>query len=151
MSTRFHMAVPLRAIPGSNAKKGFVNPRTGRVIIVDKAKGKANFTAEVKVYASCRAEELAWQPATGAVMASYRFFFARPQSHYGSGKNADKLKPSAPELHIQRPDLTNLLKCMEDALKGIVWRDDCHVSEIDAVKFWDDHDRIEIEVTASCR
>lgn len=53
-----------------------------------------------------------------------RFYFNRPQSHYGSGKNASKLKPSAPSEHCQSPDLAKLIRCLEDALTGVVWVDD---------------------------
>lgn len=62
------------------------------------------------------------------VELTIRFFFARPQSHFGSGKNAAILKPSAPRIHAQSPDLAKLIRCLEDALTGVVWRDDKQVS-----------------------
>ena len=138
--TTFTMTIPVKAVPGSN-RKIVVNGR-----IIDIAKGKAGFTAQTRMYASARAEEFGWEPFDGPVAASYRFFFARPKSHYGTGKNATTLKESAPERHVQRPDVVNLVKCMEDALTGIVWRDDSRVAELDAVKFWADKDSVEITV-----
>jgi Holliday junction resolvase RusA-like endonuclease len=39
-------------------------------------------------------------------------------------------------LHTGKPDLTNLVKCAEDALKGIVFKDDCQVAGLTAHKFW---------------
>ena len=38
------------------------------------------------------------------------FRFVRPKSHYGTGRNAKKLKPSAPPHHTQKPDATKLLR-----------------------------------------
>lgn len=141
MITKFHMTIPVRAVPGSN-RKIVVKGR-----IIDIAKGKAGFVAQTRLYASARAEELGWKPVSVPVVATYRFFFARPKSHYGTGKNSDVLKASAPpDAHTQRPDLINLIKCMEDALTGIIWKDDACVSEIDAAKFWCETDRIEIKV-----
>ena len=75
------------------------------------------------------AEAFSGELITGPVRVSFVFHFARPKAHYGSGKNAAKLKPSAPVEHIQKPDLSKLVRCAEDALTGVVWRDDCQVVE----------------------
>ncbi len=64
---------------------------------------------------------------TGPVRLSVTFFFSRPKSHYGTGRNAGKLKSSAPEIHAQTPDLAKLIRCLEDGMTGVVWRDDRQV------------------------
>lgn len=64
---------------------------------------------------------------TGPIELTVQFYFKRPNSHYGSGRNANKLKPSAPVIHAQSPDLAKLLRSLEDALTGVVWRDDKQV------------------------
>lgn len=56
------------------------------------------------------------------------------------------MKESAPERHTQKPDIDNLIKTTKDSLKGIVWRDDSQVAEIDAVKFWAEKNSVEITV-----
>lgn len=59
------------------------------------------------------------------------FFFPRPKGHFGTGKNAARLKPSAPTWHTKKPDLDNLEKAVFDALSeksGIgLWKDDTQV------------------------
>lgn len=58
------------------------------------------------------------------------FYVARPKGHYGTGRNADVLKPSAPALPTTRPDLSNLLKLFEDALNGYAFVDDSNLVDI---------------------
>jgi len=51
-----------------------------------------------------------------AIEVNLYFLFHRPKSHYGTGKNAGKLKDSAPEWHVKKPDKDNLEKAVTDAL-----------------------------------
>ncbi len=55
---------------------------------------------------------------TGPIELIVVFEFKRPGSHFGSGRNACSLKPSAPEFHTQSPDLDKLVRCLGDALTG---------------------------------
>jgi len=73
----------------------------------------------------------------GPVAARLTFKFARPHSHYGTGRNVDVLKPSAPEHHARTPDADKLARLVLDALTiaGVV-RDDCQVALVRAEKQW---------------
>ena len=62
------------------------------------------------------------------------FYFARPKSHYGSGRNASELKPSAPEHMVHKPDLTKLVRAAEDALTKTVWTDDSLVCRFGVIQ-----------------
>ena len=56
--------------------------------------------------------------------------FYRPHprtTHYGSGRNADVLKDSAPAYPISAPDASKLWRSFEDALTGVLWHDDARV------------------------
>lgn len=64
---------------------------------------------------------------TGPIRLHVVFMFARPKSHFGSGRNASRVKPGAPVAHCVRPDATKLLRALEDALTGVVWRDDAQI------------------------
>jgi Holliday junction resolvase RusA-like endonuclease len=55
------------------------------------------------------------------------FHLARPASHFGTGKNASRLKDSAPPFPDAKPDSVKLTRAVEDALTSIIWRDDCLV------------------------
>nr|RPI89180.1 MAG: RusA family crossover junction endodeoxyribonuclease [Chloroflexota bacterium] len=64
------------------------------------------------------------EPLDGAIRLEVVFFLQRPQNHYNS---AGKLKAKFNDLHTTKPDATKLLRCLEDALKQIVWRNDSQV------------------------
>jgi Holliday junction resolvase RusA-like endonuclease len=72
------------------------------------------------------------------------FLFERPASHFGTGRNAGKLKPSARPFPIGRPDLSNLLKLVEDALNGNAFKDDSRIVEAWPTKAYADRARTEI-------
>ena len=70
------------------------------------------------------------KPLEGPVSLIINAVFQRPLSHYGSGRNSDKLKPSAPMDYLQKPDGTNVSKAVEDVMNGIFWKDDTQVTAI---------------------
>ena len=71
---------------------------------------------------------------TAAIKLDVVFVFARPKSHYSTGKRRGLIRDASPRYHTHRPDLTKLLRAFEDALTGIVWRDDSQVAITHAVK-----------------
>jgi len=59
-------------------------------------------------------------PITGPVRLEIVFLFPRPKSHFGTGRNADKLKASAPVHCISRAhgDTSKLIRSTEDAISA---------------------------------
>jgi len=55
-------------------------------------------------------------PIDGPVKLMAAFSFQRPKAHYGTGRNSEVLKLSAPVEHIQTPDTDKLLRLLCDAL-----------------------------------
>lgn len=72
------------------------------------------------------------------VSIDVKFWFKRPDSHYGSGKNRDRIKPSSPKFHVQSPDLDKLQRCLGDALTGVVYTDDKLIWQWNASRHWTD-------------
>ena len=57
-----------------------------------------------------------WDPSLPvSVTATVRF--PRPQSHYGTGRNADTLKPSAPTHHAVKPDIYKVARALGDGIE----------------------------------
>ena len=71
------------------------------------------------------------KPTAEAVHITMQFYMPRPKSHLR--KNGELTK-SAPIHHINKPDLDKLIRCVLDALTGVVWADDSQVMAIDAYK-----------------
>ena len=76
------------------------------------------------------------KPIEGPVELSLAFFFPRPKSHYGTGKNSELVKASAPVHHAQKPDIDNVIKSTLDAMNGILYEDDKQVIQLRAEKRW---------------
>lgn len=86
-------------------------------------------------------------PIEEATRVELVFAFARPKSHMGTGRNANKVKPSAPEKHTKKPDIDNLQKYVFDALNGLFWKDDSVIDEVIATKKWAPEGYTRITVT----
>lgn len=66
-------------------------------------------------------------PLEGPVFLDLLFRMPRPQYHYRTGRNAGELKADAPQRHTKKPDRGKLARAVEDALTGVVYRDDSQV------------------------
>ena len=64
------------------------------------------------------------------------FVHARPKSHFGTGKNAQRLKPSAPLYVTSPPDVDKLVRAISDALQGVVYRNDSQLAVVIARKIY---------------
>ena len=78
---------------------------------------------------------------TGPVFVELTFYVARPRNHYGTGRNADTLKPAAPRHPTgrQHGDLDKLERAVYDALTeaGVI-RDDADIVSNSDWKRWAD-------------
>jgi len=75
----------------------------------------------------------------GGVALSLYFTFTRPKGHYGTGRNAGKLKPSAPHNMLKTPDVDKLERAVLDALKGVLYVDDKQVFRVRKLKRYGDY------------
>ena len=105
----------------AGSKRAFVI--NGKAVVTDANKKSKPWQQEVKAVAVEHATEL----AEGPLRLDVTFFLQRPKGHYGSGRNGHLLKASAPEYPMVKPDATKLLRGVEDALTGIVWKDDAQI------------------------
>lgn len=85
-------------------------------------------------------------PLDGPLKIRFTFYAQRPTGHYGSGRNSDRLKPSAPPYPTSRPDALKLARAVEDALSGILYRDDSQIVTELLEKRYGTPERVEIQV-----
>jgi Holliday junction resolvase RusA-like endonuclease len=136
------------------SKRAMVIYRNGKPVMangrvctyaMDANKNSGQWMAEVRAMA---AAAYGGKPLlAGPIILGCKFFFARPKSHYG----ANGLKASAPRLHLQTPDLAKLIRALEDAITGQVWRDDkqvwCYAGYTG--KYWTEAaERVEVTIYA---
>lgn len=116
----------VHGIPKPAGSKRAFPLKTGRIVITDACKTSKDWKATVAatVMATWRGPPLVAEP----VQLDVTFYMPRPKSHYRTGRHAGELRPNAPLFHITRPDSTKLLRCIEDALTGILWRDDSQIA-----------------------
>jgi Holliday junction resolvase RusA-like endonuclease len=130
------------AKPGGS-KRAFKHPHTGRIIVTEDSKNR-NWRQDVAN--AGRAAMWPQEPWLGPLVVEFVFFRPRPKGHYGSGRNAGVVKASAPGRPATRPDVLKLARAVEDALTGIVWRDDAQIVDERLVKVWGEPERVEIVV-----
>lgn len=91
-------------------------------------------------------EQTIGEPLTGALFVTMTFVMPRPKGHYGSGKNANLLKPNAPKHPTVKPDVLKLSRAAEDALTGIIYKDDSQTVELLVRKRYGSPPRCEIKI-----
>lgn len=85
----------------------------------------------------------------GGIVVEVAFYFQRLKGHYGTGRNATRLKQTAPNRHAKKPDIDKLERALLDALSKVVFVDDCQVDEVHKYKHWTETGaRAEITITA---
>jgi Holliday junction resolvase RusA-like endonuclease len=118
--------VPGKAQPGGS-KKAFYKKKLNRVIVTDDNSKASGWKQDVKFFAS---KAFIGEPLLGPLSVVCCFHVARPQYHYGSGKNKGVLKDAYKDAYpTSKPDATKLFRSTEDALTGVIWKDDAQVVE----------------------
>lgn len=111
--------VPIRAAGGVVIGQRLADGRNA-----EQAKRIRSWKSEV---AQTAAEHFRGELLDGPLELELTFYSVRPAGHSGTGRNAGKLKDSAPEFPITRPDALKMARLVEDALQGVIYRDDSQI------------------------
>ena len=125
--------------PGGSKKGFYIN---GHVVIADANKNVKSWKKQVERVAfevMCKTAEVGqdYEILEGPLQVEFRFGLRRPKSHYGkNGLNkAGQAKPHP----TSAPDTTKLVRAVEDACTGIVWKDDAQIVRQTASKMYVPH------------
>ena len=103
-------------------------------------------------FAAQRAKPANWD-VNAAVEVRCEFVFPRPLSHYGTGKNVAKLKPSAPKYHVKTPDLDKLVRgvadSIGDAVAKVLLNNDSQIVTLYATKSYSTNDFLGAIITVT--
>ena len=114
---------------------------TGRPLMVDDNPRLKNWRGQLQA-AMLQCAPSA--PIDAPVWVRLRVYVPRPRSHYGTGKNADKLKETAPFHPCTGKDLDKIQRAVGDAGTGIWWRDDNRICAWDVCRLYDARERVEV-------
>jgi len=79
----------------------------------------------------------------GAIVLKLNIFFPILKS---MNKQMAKMARELVLRPTKKPDVSNILKCVEDALNLIIWHDDSQIVEEHIYKYYSDNPRVEIEI-----
>ena len=124
-------------VPGVPVTKGsaksFYNPKAKRIVTMQD--NAARQKPWVSMISFC-AQEAGCRITDKPILIGMVFDMPRPRGHYGTGRNAEKLKPSAPYWHTSVGDIDKLVRCVLDSLTGIAYHDDRQVCQLKAQKIY---------------
>lgn len=114
-------------VPGkprtAGSKSGYLDKITGKIKITPAGKYQKPWMDSVK-WAAIQAGYTGKMILDTPIHLKLQFLFIRPKTHY---KKNGELTKSARRYCTARPDLTKLTRAVEDALTGLIWRDDSQV------------------------
>lgn len=90
------------------------------------------------------AQDAGWALLAPPVSIELLLIYQRPKAHWKvqggavSGALKDRFLDAVPEV---KPDCSNVLKAVEDALSGVAFEDDAHVSRAQVLKMYETVDR----------
>lgn len=119
----FDFFIPAQPAPGGS--KRYVGHRAGRPLLIDDAKGNAEWKRIVAIYGTKRMAQLGLHPLDCALEVTFIFAVPRPAS-------------VTRHLPTVKPDVLKLARSTEDALTGVVWTDDSRITDEHLRKFYAD-------------
>lgn len=131
-------------IPGEPQGQG--RPRFARrgkrVKTYDPEKSR-NYKAFVGLIAADAVKAQEWQYAEQPLKLSIVVYLSIAKS---KSKKFKKAALDGTERPTKKPDLSNVIKGIEDALNGLVYKDDSQIVELSVKKYYSDVPRVELEV-----
>lgn len=131
----------------AGSKRAFVIPGTNRASVTDDNPKSRDWKNAVRSAAIEYCGGHVLDLLDGPLHVTFTFFLLRPKGQFGSGRNASQVKASAPQYPATKPDVLKLSRAVEDALTGVLWRDDAQIVQEVLAKRFGEPARVEITVT----
>ena len=131
-----HLTFHVVGVAAAQGSKKYVGH--GRMVESSKAVGPWRESVRAAALAAMGDD---WTPLDGPLHVAIAFHLPRPKGHYGTGRNAGVVKPSAPRYPAGKPDIDKLTRAILDAVTSAgAWRDDSQVVQLRANKVWSEPD-----------
>lgn len=112
-------------VQGQGSKRLGRNQATGKPLLLDANPKTRSWRQDLRREMLRTAPE---RPLDCAVRVYLTIYVPRPRSHYGTGRNKDRLKPSAPVFPPVGVDVDKVARAALDAGTGVWWSDDRRVA-----------------------
>ena len=116
-----------KAVPNRKYVSEAVTPKVRRTFLVDDSGSKGKTWRKTVARTAYAALPPGFKLLDCPIDLHLQIRVVRPAGHMGTGRNAGTLRPSAPIFPMWKPDQTKMLRAIEDALTGVVWRDDSRI------------------------
>lgn len=127
------LTIVVRGVPGPQGSK----THKGNGVMVESSAAVKPWRQAVTWQAvAAKNKRRGFRLLEGPILAEMVFTLARPRGHFGTGRNAGQLRPSAPLRPDVKPDLSKLIRSTEDALSQVVYRDDALIVEYVRLGKW---------------
>jgi Holliday junction resolvase RusA-like endonuclease len=142
--TRWSARIELPGEPATQgSKRAIVPAKTGKAVLIEANARLRPWQAELR---AAMLEVAPPEPLPGAVKVFLRVGVVRPRSHYGTGRNAQLLKPGAPLWPPTGKDLDKIQRAIGDTGSGILWRDDRQIAAWEVRRQYDERPGIILSV-----
>ena len=139
------------AVLGTPVPQGSMKAYSSRSVVASNAEVLASWRSDVAA-AAHRHKPEDWD-IHAAVSLRCEFVFPRPLSDYGTGRNAGKLKPSAPLHHTKTPDINKLCRgvadSIGDAVAQVLLKNDSQIVSLYATKRYQTDDFLGAIITVT--
>lgn len=115
-------------VQGQGSKRLGRNQVTGKPLLLDASPKTRSWRQEVTREMLRVAPE---RPLEGAVSVRLTIYVPRPRSHYGTGRNTNTLKASAPWFPPAGVDVDKVARAILDAGTRVWWVDDARVASLE--------------------
>jgi Holliday junction resolvase RusA-like endonuclease len=79
------------------------------------------------------------------MFVNLRIYVARPADHYGTGRNAGKLKPNVPAFPATGLDIDKVTRaCLDAGTVAGWWTNDSRVARCSIARYYDAEERVEV-------
>ena len=126
----------------AGSKRAFFKQGMKRPIVIDDNAKSKPWKAEV----AAAAREVYDGPLlNGALAVTFTFFRPRPKGHFKKNGELATAGLDA-EFPTTKPDALKLARGVEDALTGVIYRDDAQIVTESLMKRWGEPARVEVEI-----
>lgn len=139
-SVKLLVSFTVAGVAQSRGSKSIGRKKDGTSFVRDSNRKSGPWMRIVEKAARHAMETAGKQPTAKPVKLVVTVYRERPKCHFGTGRNAAVLHQRAAAFPQTFPDITKVVRGIEDAMNEVVWVDDAQVTDQDNRKRFVEHE-----------